>query len=171
MKIFEKVVGGLVIFLLLFSSVSITYAEEVEIKQLVPMFLSGTVTIGENIAPPGTVIEADLLGYFAGSAVVMSDGVYGNASFPMMVQAGENETYAGETVTFWVNGVQAEETILYDPGLNIDLNLTFPQPAKPKMNRVPKGGDVFIGEEGLDITEELEQHDKLHGGSRYQYRN
>lgn len=153
MKILEKVVGGLVIFLLLFSSVSITYAEEVEIKQLVPMFLSGTVTIGENIAPPGTVIEADLLGYFAGSAVVMSDGVYGNASFPMMVQAGENETYAGETVTFWVNGVQAEETILYDPGLNLDLNLTFPQPAKPKMNRVPKGGDVFIGEEGLDITE------------------
>jgi len=62
MKILEKVVGGLVIFLLLFSSVSITYAEEVEIKQLVPMFLSGTVTICENIARPGTVLEGDLLG-------------------------------------------------------------------------------------------------------------
>ena len=137
--------------LLLFSSMAVVTAEEVEIKQLVPMFLSGTLFIGDSPAKPGTVVSADLVGFDAGTAIAESFGVYGNESQPMMVQAGPDESLKGKMVTFWVNGVQAEETIPYNPGENLHLDIHISSAAENKLTVIPQGGDVFIGEEGLDV--------------------
>jgi len=123
-----------------------------EANQLLPMFLTGTVYIGDNPAAPGLTITSDIEGIFGGSAVTMSSGVYGNASYPMMVQVGANETLRGATVTFWLNGVQAEETTTYQDGLTLPLDLHFPRAAEDKLNVVHRGGIVFIGEEGLDVS-------------------
>lgn len=156
-----KRIGVCILILLLFGGAVSVTAEEVEIKQLVPMFLSGTLYIGDEPAPPGTVVYADLLGYDAGSAETMSEGVYGDSAKPMMVQAGPNEELKGEPVTFWINGVQAQETILYDPGVNLDLDLHVTGAAEKKLYVIPQGGDVFIGEEGLDVSLYLNAGDTI----------
>lgn len=105
-------IGACLLILLLLAGIAPAMAEDVEIKQLVPMFLKGTVYIGDTPAKPGITIESDILGFWGGSAVTMADGLYGSESKPMMVQAGANETLKGEPVTFWMNGVKAQETIL-----------------------------------------------------------
>jgi len=156
-----KGIGACLLILLLFSGVAAVSAEEVEIKQLVPMFLSGNLYIGDNLAKPGIIVYADILGFDAGSATVVSDGVYGSDGKPMMVQAGADESLKGQPVTFWVNGVQAEETILYDPGVNLQLDLHVNSAAESKLTVIPQGGDVFIGEEGLDVSLFLKAGDNI----------
>ena len=123
-----------------------------EIKQVLPMFLTGTLYVGENPASPGFVVTADIEGFDAGSATVVSGGVYGNSTIPMMVQSGANELLRGKEVTFWVNGVQAEETTTYEPGITLPLDLHVSGAAQSKLSVIPQGGDVFLGEEGLDLT-------------------
>jgi PKD repeat protein len=123
-----------------------------EATQLLPMFLTGKLFIGEKIAPPGTIVYADVVGIDGGFATVTSDGVYGDASYPMMVQVGANETLRGSPVTFWVNGVQADETATYQDGLTLELDLHVSGAAENKLTVVPRGGNVFIGEESLDVS-------------------
>jgi PKD repeat protein len=147
-SIFQRIV--ICSLLLLFIGGAAVSAEEA--TQLLPMFLTGTLYIGDNIAPPGTVVYADIVGIDGGFATVMSNGVYGNSSYPMMVQVGANETLRGSPVTFWVNGVQAEETTTYQDGLTLALDLHVSGAAQHKLSVVPRGGDVFIGEEGLDVS-------------------
>lgn len=156
-----KGIGACLLIFLLLSTVAAVAAEDVEIKQLVPMFLSGTVFIGDTPVKPGLTVESDILGFWGGSATTASNGTYGTESQPMMVQAGANESLKGEPVTFWLNGVQAEETILYDPGVNLQLDLHFSSAAENKLTVVPQGGDVFIGEEGLDVSLFLKSGDTI----------
>jgi len=156
-----KGIGFCLLILLLFAGIAPALAEDVEIKQLVPMFLKGTVYIGDTPAKPGLTVESDILGFWGGSAVTMSNGTYGTESQPMMVQAGANETLKGQPVTFWLNGVKAEETIPYQPGLNLDQDLHFSSAAENKLTVVPQGGDVFIGEEGLDVSLFLKSGDTI----------
>jgi len=137
------------LLLLLMGGVAVS-AEEA--TQLLPMFLTGTVYIGENTATPGLIVSADILGIDGGSATIMSNGTYGNESYPMMVQVGANETLRGAEVTFWLNGVQAEETATYQDGVTLPLDLHFSGAAEDKLNVIHRGNDVFIGEEGLDVS-------------------
>ncbi|HWQ63490.1 MAG TPA: DUF3821 domain-containing protein [Methanospirillum sp.] len=132
-----------------------------EIKQVLPEFLTGTVYIGSANASPGLVVSADIKGVDAGTATVMSDGIYGSATSPMMVQSGANESLRGATVTFWLNGVQAEETTTYEPGITLPLDLHFPKAALSSLNVIPQGGDVFLGEEGLDVSLFLNNGDTI----------
>ncbi|PWR76237.1 DUF3821 domain-containing protein [Methanospirillum stamsii] len=155
MNITMKGIGFSLLILLLFSCMSLTAAEDVEIKQLVPMFLTGTLYIDDDPASPGLVVTAMLNETVAGTATVISDGVYGSDSQPMMVQAGADETLEGEPVSFYVNGVQCEETILYERGVNRALDLHVSGAALNMLTVVPKGGDVFLGEQGLDISKTL----------------
>lgn len=147
-SIFQRIVIC-TLLLLLAGGVAVS-AEEA--TQLLPMFLNGTVYIGDHTASPGLTVSADILGIDAGSAVVMSGGVYGNASYPMMVQVGANETLRGAEVTFWLNGVQADETATYQDGITLPLDLHFSGAAEDKLNVIHRGGVVFIGEEGLDVS-------------------
>jgi len=123
-----------------------------EIKQVLPEFLTGTAYIGSANATSGLVISAEIEGEDAGSATVGSDGIYGSDSSPMMVQSGADESLRGGTVTFWLNGVEAEETITYEPGITLPLDLHFSSAALNALNVIPQGGDVFLGEEGLDVS-------------------
>ena len=63
-----------------------------------------------------------------------SDGIYGSDSSPMMVQSGADESLRGGTVTFWLNGVEAEETITYEPGITLPLDLHFSSAALNALN-------------------------------------
>ncbi len=137
------------LLLLLAGGVAVT-AEEA--TQLLPTFFTGTVYIEDEPASPGLVISSDILGIDGGSATVMSGGVYGNDSYPMMVQVGANETLRDAEITFWLNGVQAEETAYYKDGATQVLDLHFPKAVLDRLNVVHRGGTVFIGEEGLDLS-------------------
>lgn len=147
-SIFQRIV---LCALLLFLIGGVAVSAE-ETKQILPMFLTGTLFIGDKPASPGITVYADVVGIDGGLATVMSDGLYGNASYPMMVQVGANESLKGSVVTFWVNGVQANETATYDPGVTLSLDLHVTGAAESSLTTVPRGGDVFIGEEGLDLS-------------------
>lgn len=149
-SILNRIIACALLLLLIGGGGAVASAEE--IKQVLPMFLTGTLYIGDNPASPGIVVSADIEGFDAGTATVMSGGIYGNASIPMMVQSGADESLRGATVTFWVNGVQAEETTTYEPGITLPLDLHVSGAAQNKLSVIPQGGDVFLGEEGLDVS-------------------
>ncbi len=148
------------LILLLFGGVTVS-AEEA--KQLVPMFLVGTVYIGDDVAPVGTVLYADIPSVIpnAGLVSIGENGVYGTEDQPMMVQAGANETLRGSPVTFTIGNVEADEVLIYEPGTTQFIDLHFNSAAKSKLNVVPMGGDVFIGEEGLDVSLFLSAGDQI----------
>ncbi|MBN1166046.1 MAG: DUF3821 domain-containing protein [Methanospirillaceae archaeon] len=82
----------------------------------------------------------------------MAGGVYGSNTQPMMIQVGADESLKGETVTFWINGVQAAETIPFDPGVTHELDLHVAGAPEQKLNIINQGYTVFIGEFGLDVS-------------------
>lgn len=162
MKILGKILTYALLMLLLTCSAAVS-AGDVGVKQILPTFLTGTVYIGDSPAPTGTIVYADLSGYneTAGQAVITSNGVYGNTTSPMMVQAGADESLRGATITFTVNGVTADETLVYEPGTTKALDLHVNSAALNKLNVVPIGGDVFLGEEGLDLSLFLNSGDTI----------
>lgn len=157
-SILQRIVTCALLLLILGGGVAVS-AEE--IKQVLPMFLTGTLYIGDTQASPGITVSADIEGFNAGTATVMSGGIYGNDTIPMMVQSGANESLRGATVTFWVNGVQAEETTTYEPGITRALDLHVSGAAESKLSVIPQGGDVFLGEEGLDVSLFLKNGDTI----------
>jgi len=130
-------------------------AGDVEVKQLVPMFLSGTLYVDDDPAETGLTITAILNNTTAGTATTTANGIYGTESAPMMVQAGADETLNGSPVTFYINGVEVEEVVPYAKGENIYQDLHVSGAALNKLTVVPKGGSVFLGEEGLDVSKTL----------------
>ena len=150
-----KGIGACLLILLLFSCVASVSAGDVEVKQLVPMFLSGTLYVDSDPAETGLTITAIINNTTAGTATTTAKGVYGTESAPMMVQAGADETLNGSPVSFYVNGVEVEEIIPYAKGVNLYLDLHVSGAALNKLTVVPKGGTVFLGEENLDVSRTL----------------
>jgi len=89
---------------------------------LLPAEFWGTVSVGENPAPAGTVITARIDDRDCGSLTLETAGVYGGDALfdERLIVAGEE----GETITFIVNGVLATETAVYTPGASTRLDLT-----------------------------------------------
>lgn len=135
-----------------------------------PCFFYGGVTINGSPAPAGTVITALIGGQTVGQITTTSSGQYDQ----LMVSDGSE----GATVTFYVNGVLAPQTGTFHAEQSVQVNLavtvvtptpttttTTPTPTPtvtptPTPTPVPApviaaGGDVFIGEQGLDITQAL----------------
>ncbi|HWQ65908.1 MAG TPA: DUF3821 domain-containing protein [Methanospirillum sp.] len=157
-SILKRIVACILLLCLLGGAAAVT-AEEA--KQLLPMFLEGNAYVGATQAPPDATIRAYINGTFAGEALTISDGAYGTNSSPMMVQVGPDETLRGAEVSFQMNGVLAPETTTYEPGTTQILDLHFPEYIKSRLNVVHEGNDVFLGEEGLDVSQFLSKGDTI----------
>lgn len=139
----------------------------------------GTVSNNLGPAPAGSTIIAKINDNVRGSITVTTPGVFGGPDDwddKLVVTADSSEI--GQTIVFWVNGYQATPTAVYQEGGKSAIALTYTVPVPtttpttgtptptptptimptptptptPSINKVPAGGDVFIGEEGLDIT-------------------
>ena len=84
----------------------------------------GDVTINNISAPVGTTIVAKIDSAEWGRFVSTEAGKYGGAGTftPRLVVAGV-QGEVGKTITFWVNGVRANQTAVYEPGQSKQLNL------------------------------------------------
>ena len=84
----------------------------------------GNITINGVAAPVGTVIVAKISGVERGTFTTTEAGKYGGSGTfdPRLVVSGEGADI-GQTITFWVNGSQADQTAIYEPGESKELNL------------------------------------------------
>jgi hypothetical protein len=138
----------------------------------------GTVSNNLGPAPAGSMIVAKINDNIRGTFTTNATGIFGgpdNWDDKLVVTADSSEV--GQTIVFWVNGYQASPTAMYQEGGKTEIALTYTVPVPttttttttptptptptvtptptptptPTINRIPQGGDVFIGEEGLDI--------------------
>ena len=94
---------------------------------LLPNHLSGTVTVGEEPAPNGLFIEARVLWYRSEPAKVYE------GSYVALILSPNDWALQGETITFHIGDLQAEETATYN-GRSfqvVTLDLIFPKPSPP----------------------------------------
>ncbi len=85
----------------------------------------GTVNFSDGQASNGLVVEAKINGAVVGNSVT-SGGNYGYN--PNLLFATDNQgNNAEETVEFYVDGIQANETAVFENGKSIQLNLTIPE--------------------------------------------
>ena len=91
-----------------------------------PHVLYGSVTIGGSPAPAGTVITATIGGTECGLVQTVEAGRYGSPDESrgnrLVVAAATDQ--AGETITFYVNGVAAPETVTFASGAVTALDLS-----------------------------------------------
>ncbi|WP_292392849.1 PKD domain-containing protein [Methanoculleus sp. UBA303] len=91
---------------------------------LLPAEFWGSVTIDGNPAPAGTVITARIDGRDCGSLTLETAGVYGgDATFDKRLLVCGRDDDAKKTITFFVDGMRAAETAVYDPGTSSRLDL------------------------------------------------
>jgi len=85
----------------------------------------GDIIINGVAAPVGTVVIAKISGVERGTFTTTEAGKYGGSGTfdPRLIVSGE-ESDTGKTITFWVNGSQADQTAIYEPGESKELNLT-----------------------------------------------
>lgn len=106
-----------------------------------PMIFRGTVTVAGSPAPDGYNIYAQIEDYRSQS-VQTKNGRYNvlTVAPPAPARLGARNQYAGKTVNFYLDGVQAAETIAFAPSgipLPQDLNLTFPSLPLPTPTVTP----------------------------------
>jgi len=91
---------------------------------LLPAEFRGSVTIDESSAPAGTVITARIDGRDCGSLTLETAGVYGgDATFDKRLLVCGRDDDAKKMITFFVDGMRAAETAVYDPGTSSRLDL------------------------------------------------
>ncbi|MFB6217768.1 MAG: PKD domain-containing protein, partial [Halobacteriaceae archaeon] len=112
-----------------------------------PATYYGTATIGGTDLPAGTTITAKIDGETRGSITIEEAGEYGGAGpFERKLEVSCENCSGGETVTFWVGGVKAEQTATFDPGDASQRNLTFPDDQPPSVDASPDAPNVTAGD-------------------------
>ncbi|MDV2481735.1 hypothetical protein F8E02_06885 [Methanoculleus sp. Wushi-C6] len=93
---------------------------------VLPHEFYGSVTIGGSPAPAGTVITAKIAGVGCGSVQMIEAGRYGSPdeSLGSRLDVTATADRAGATITFYVNGVAAQETATFTSGAFTALDLT-----------------------------------------------
>ncbi len=90
-----------------------------------PAEFTGSVTIDGSPAPAGTVITARIGDRDCGSLTLTTAGVFGgDSTFDTRLLVSGEDGDAGKTITFFVDGVPAAETVVYAPGTPTILALT-----------------------------------------------
>ncbi len=91
-----------------------------------PHVFHGGVTIAGSPAPAGTVITATIGGVECGSVQTVDAGQYGGSDRNLVGRLAVMATsdQAGATITFYVNGVAAQETATFTSGGATALDLT-----------------------------------------------
>ena len=103
-----------------------------------PFIYSGSVTVDGAPAPDGFEITARINGYQSEAATTV-DGRY--RSLTVILPESPTNSFANKTITFHLDGVQAEETDTFKasglPIINTSFNLTFPQLPQPTPTLTP----------------------------------
>ena len=85
----------------------------------------GDITVNGVAASVGTVIVAKISDVDRGTFTTTEVGKYGGSgTFDLRLVVSGEESDTGKTITFWVNGSQADQTAIYEPGESEELNLT-----------------------------------------------
>lgn len=85
----------------------------------------GDITVNGVAASVGTVIVAKISGVDRGTFTITEVGKYGGSgTFDLRLVVSGEEADTGKMITFWVNGSQADQTAIYEPGESEELNLT-----------------------------------------------
>lgn len=118
-----------------------------------PAAYYGEVDIGGNPAPEGVTIEAQIEGDRKGEITIQESGEYGGPNAgdrKLEVECGECS--GGEIVRFFINGVEAEETVEWESADVQEVDLSFPDEAEPTPTETapPGGGDG--GDGGPPVT-------------------
>ncbi len=121
---------------------------------VLPEFFYGTAKVN-NLPVAGATISAKINGTIVGTTTTATNGSYGITTPQLLVTGNMN----GDLITFYINGNQASETAYFLSGGSTSLDLTIgssptptPTPAPCKINQINQGDTVYVGEEGLDIT-------------------
>jgi len=105
----------------------------------IPAEFSGTVTIDGSPAPAGTVITARIGDCACGSLTLAAAGVYGGeALFEDRLTVKGEDTDAGATITFFVDGVAAGSAV-YTPGTSANLALAVTRGGTSSGSSGPSG--------------------------------
>jgi hypothetical protein len=84
----------------------------------------GDITVNGVAASVGTVIVAKISGVDKGTFTTTEVGKYGGSgTFDLRLVVSGDEADTGKPITFWVNGSQADQTAIYEPGESEELNL------------------------------------------------
>lgn len=117
----------------------------IEPQPSVPVMVDGTVMIGGETAPEGTVVSAVLDGECVAEHTVSEDGKY------LLTIPGES---SGESVALLVNGVDAQKLDIKDSSEPVSLDLAVDKaPKVTKKSSSSKSGSRSVSEtEDLDTS-------------------
>lgn len=91
----------------------------------IPSFFYGDLTINGEQAPVGTEIVAKIDDEVRGSIITSESGKYGEASGSSKLLVEGERSDDGKTVVFFINGVEGEQTGVWESGeiFNLDLSV------------------------------------------------
>ncbi|RQD82666.1 MAG: hypothetical protein D5R96_04135, partial [Methanocalculus sp. MSAO_Arc2] len=145
-----KMMGRGLLFFFLVVSIAGTAAASIAI---LPCEISGTVTIDGEPAPVGTLIIAFIDGEERDRITIQSPGLFGGTgAFDQRLVIPGTEDDIGKTITFTINEVQTDQTVTFESGesLHVDLMVGSPTPT-PSLHGVFRNGQ-WIFAEGEDWT-------------------
>lgn len=90
----------------------------------IPNQFFGTVQFASGTTPNGLAVEAKINGVVVGSSIT-ANGNYGYNPNLLFVTDNQN-TNAGKTVEFYIDGTKANETTIFANGNSTQFNLTIP---------------------------------------------
>ncbi|MCH8109872.1 MAG: hypothetical protein IIB15_07055 [Chloroflexi bacterium] len=92
----------------------------------IPALYSGAVLVGGETPPDGLTITARILDYESQPSTI-TDGRY-----ELLIVGPPDGSFIGETITFLLENLQADQTDIYIPGsVDLSFDLTFPALAVP----------------------------------------
>ena len=99
----------------------------------IPAVYSGIVTSSVGSVPNGLTVTARMGDDYESRPVVIEDGRY-----RVLRVAPPDNSFRGDTITFHLDGVQADQTDRFTPGtIKLRFNLTFPQLPEPTPTATP----------------------------------
>ena len=106
----------------------------------------GTVVFSNGSAPDGLLVEAKVINgvsIVSTESTVTKNGKYGYD--PLFKVEDNNSTLSGETIEFYVDGIKANETAIFNNGASTPLNLTIPGSSSSGSTSSTSGGTTSSG--------------------------
>ncbi len=127
---------GTLLFILALASVGhaggVAAAQPAQLPPPIPALYGGTATVSGSPVPDGMRITARI-GTYESAPVEVRNGRYSS-----LVVAPPDASFSGRTITFHLEGVQANQTDTFAAGKrNLSFNLTFPRLPEPTPTPTP----------------------------------
>jgi len=106
----------------------------------------GIVSFTNGPAPDGLLVEAKVINgvsIVSTESTVTKNGKYGYD--PLFKVEDNNSTLSGKTIEFYVSGIKANETAIFNNGASTPLNLTIPGSSSSGSTSSTSGGTTSSG--------------------------